>query len=181
MMLYKGFLVLKMVLRLKLLVELPEMGHALLFFFGSLPHTCERLPAKHKSEDHGLPDLTFSKHKRYWILPGWNNLFSRQRRVKFDSYVLKLILCLTEFNVVLVSIYFKHQTGASWPRLVNYWKHVTVLKSRYQDNHSIQPYFRSPSMRNFFETRFLFIETPFAMFDLCKLYSDFYTASTKFV
>ena len=33
MMLYKGFLVLKMVLRLKLLVELPEMGHALLFFF----------------------------------------------------------------------------------------------------------------------------------------------------
>ena len=64
MMLYKGFLVLKMVLRLKLLVELPEMGQALLFFFGSLPHACERLPAKHKSEDHGLPDLTFSKHKR---------------------------------------------------------------------------------------------------------------------
>ena len=32
-MLYKGFLVLKMVLRLKLLVELPEMGHALLIFF----------------------------------------------------------------------------------------------------------------------------------------------------
>ena len=139
-----------MVLRLKLLVELPEKGHALLFFFGSLPHTYERLPAKHKSEDHGLPDLTFSKHKRSWILPDWNNLFSHQRRVKLDSYVLKLILCLTEFNVVLVSIYFKHQTGASWPGLVNYWKHVTVLKSRYQDNHSIQPYFRFAKHAKFF-------------------------------
>ena len=36
MMLYKGFLVLKMVLRLKLLAELPEMGHALLFFFSGV-------------------------------------------------------------------------------------------------------------------------------------------------
>ena len=35
-MLYKGFLVLKMVLRLKLLVELPEMGHALLIFFSGV-------------------------------------------------------------------------------------------------------------------------------------------------
>ena len=35
-MLYKGFLVLKMVLRLKLLAELPEMGHALLFFFSGV-------------------------------------------------------------------------------------------------------------------------------------------------
>ena len=31
-MLYKGFVVLKIVLRLKLLVVLPEKGHALLFF-----------------------------------------------------------------------------------------------------------------------------------------------------
>ena len=62
---------------------------------------------------------------------------------------------------------------------MNYWKHVTVLKSRYQDNLSIQPYFRSPKQTKFCETRFLFIETLFAIFDLCKLYSNFYTASLE--
>ena len=64
MMLYKGFLVLKMVLRLKLLVELPEMGHALLIFFSGVYLTLVSDCLRNKSEDHGLPDLTFSKHKR---------------------------------------------------------------------------------------------------------------------
>ena len=85
-----------------------------------LPLACERLLAKRKSEDHGLRDFSFSKHKRSCILFDWNNLFSRHRRarIKFDSSVIKLTLCLTELNVVLVSIHFKHQTGASWPGLV---------------------------------------------------------------
>ena len=45
------------------------------------------------------------------------------------------------------------------------------------DNHIIRPYFRFANHAKFFETRFLFIETLFAMFDLWKLYSNSYTAS----
>ena len=93
-MLYKGFVVLKIVLRLKLLVVLPEKGHALLFF-REFTSRLWAIACETQSEDHDLRDLTFSKHKRSWILPDWNNLFFRQRRVKFDSYLLKLILCLT--------------------------------------------------------------------------------------
>ena len=119
----QSFCSFKMVLRLKLLVELPKLQRDTLhgsYVLGRLPLACERLLAKRKSEDHGLRDLTFSKHKRSCILFDRNNLFSRHRRarIKFDSYVIKLILCLTELNVVLVSIHFKHQTGASWPGLV---------------------------------------------------------------
>ena len=45
------------------------------------------------------------------------------------------------------------------------------------DNHIIRPYFRFANHAKFFETRFLLIETLFAMFDLWKLYSNSYTAS----
>ena len=117
----QSFCSFEMVLRLKLLVELPKLESSFMYYvLGRLPLACERLLAKRKSEDHGLRDLTFSKHKRSCILFDWNNLFSRHRRarIKFDSSVIKLILCLTELNVVLVSIHFKHQTGASWPGLV---------------------------------------------------------------
>ena len=50
------------------------------YVLGRLPLACERLLAKRKSEDHGLPDLTFSKHKRSCILFDRNNLFSRHRK-----------------------------------------------------------------------------------------------------
>ena len=58
-----------MVLRLQLLVEIRKLHRDTPFFFGRLPHPCERLLAKRKSENHGLRDLTFSKHKGSWILP----------------------------------------------------------------------------------------------------------------
>ena len=70
-------------------------GTRFIIFFRRLPHACQRLPKRPKRlikkeilEDYGLRDLTFRKHKRSWILLDWNDLFSRHRRVKFDSYVI---------------------------------------------------------------------------------------------
>ena len=65
----QSFCSFSMVLRLQSLVEIPKLHRDTPFFFGRLPHPCERLLAKRKSENHGLRDLTLSKHKGSWILP----------------------------------------------------------------------------------------------------------------
>ena len=59
-----------------------------------------------KEHDCSKNGVTSSK-----TIPDSNDLFSRQKRVKFNSYVMKLLLCLTELNVVQGSIYFQHLTG----------------------------------------------------------------------
>ena len=64
---------------------------------------------------------------------------------------MKLLLCLTEFNVVLGSIYFQHLTGELQPGLINYWKHVTVLRSRYRDNLSMRPHIHFATHVNIYD------------------------------
>ena len=129
-------------------------------------------------EERGLRDLTLSKRKRLWILPDWNDLFSRQRKSKVWSLCNKTYQCSVRIQRRSSRYILKHKTDASWPELVNYWKHVTVWKSRYRDNHLIRPHIHFATRVNFYDWDAVsFQRNTIRYIWLCKLYSNVDTES----
>ena len=61
---------------------------------------------------------------------------------------LEFLLCIQRRSSKYI---FQISTGASWPKLVNYLKHVTVLKSRYRDNYLIRPHIHFATHVNLYD------------------------------